>query len=106
MGGLDLVLAGSLLGEPAGLPGYVRINADRGHWSLTLRFGRMTRWITPEAWRSYLDRVPMEIQGMEQRVSFVEHRVNDMARAVRNDPDVESTLVGIGEEYMRRKLGL
>lgn len=105
MGGADIVLSGSVAGWSGDVPAHVNLNADRGRWSVSLRFGAMSRWITAAAWRSYLDGTPMRLEELEEQASFVGDRLREMADAYGTDPDAEATLVRIGREFMRRRLG-
>jgi hypothetical protein len=107
MGGYDLVLAGELPGKSGSVPVFVNFNSDRGGWSLSIRFGSAKKWGTPMDWRTYLDGVPAESEGMaesediEWDARFIRDRLGDMLEAAERDADIETTIYEIGANYMR-----
>lgn len=106
MGGIEVEMAGLVTDRSRKVSAAVNINADRGIWMLTLSFGDMNRGITPGAWKAYLDGESMEERSLAEQVSFIRDRIHEMAAAVKRNPKVESELIRVGDDFMRRKLGL
>lgn len=106
MGGVDVVMSGTISDRSRTVPAFVNINADRGRWMVTAKFAEMSRWITTAAWKARLDDEPMAEQDHAEQTAFIRDRIREMATAVDRDPDIESALIRIGEDFMRRKLGL
>ena len=84
----------------------VQLTADRGHWTVGVRFGSMNRFILPEAWEAYLDHAAMADPDADAQARFIQTRLAEAAAAVARDPDLEPELVRIGAEYMSRRYGI
>jgi hypothetical protein len=106
MGGIDVKMAGIVTDQSGKMPTTVNISADRGVWMLTVSFGDMSRGITPGAWKAYLDGESMEELSLAEQETFIQARIQEMAAAVNRDPNAESELIRVGEDFMRRKLDL
>lgn len=100
MGGVLLTLTGRSGPGPAA---WIEISGDRGQWVIKLRFDGMSRYIATQSWAAYLDSVGISEPDIEHQATFVESRLNEAALAYMANPDIESDLVRLGEEYMRRK---
>lgn len=83
----------------------VRLLSDRGEWSLAVAFGA-GEWIHPDVWEAYLDKFPLagDLSDLAHQIRFLRQRFDEISAA--SSPDVEDELAAIGEEYMRRRLGL
>ncbi|MEV4622117.1 hypothetical protein AB0J74_25830 [Asanoa sp. NPDC049573] len=102
MGGLEVILSGSIAGSTGSVPAEVDMSSDRGHSVVTVRLGEMEHWIIPGVWASYLDSIPVDIDP-ERATEFLGNRLSDMADAYLADDDIESKLVAIGEQFMRAR---
>ena len=100
MGGVSLTLTGRSGPGPAA---WIEISGDRGQWVIKLRFDGMSRYIATQSWAAYLDSVGISEPDIERQATFVESRLNDAVLAYMANPDIESDLVRLGEDYMRRK---
>jgi hypothetical protein len=105
MGGLRVVLRGPVRSADASLDAEVEITADRGNWTVALKFSGMSRFIDPRAWAAHLDGSEIGEPSVSEQARFVATRLVDAADALRADPSLEAALVRIGEEHMRRRLG-
>ena len=83
----------------------VEIVADRGIWSIALA-SSPDRWIHPDVWESYLEGFPLagDPSSLEHQIDFVQRNMPRIAATA--SPEVEEELGRIGEEYMRRRLGI
>jgi hypothetical protein len=63
----------------------------------------MSRYIAVQVWAAYIDNVSVSAPDVDQLAEFVENRLNDADMAYISNPELESNLVRIGEEYMRGK---
>lgn len=83
----------------------VRLLNDRGDWSIAVAFGD-GEWIHPDVWEACLENFPLagELSGLDHQVEFLQQRLPDMKSVA--GPEVERELRHIGEEYMRRSLGI
>ena len=106
MGAVLVRLRGRVPGSITHPAADVQISADRGQWTVALRFNGMSRFIDPRVWAAYLDAAPIDEPDVGQQAGFVATRLVDAAEAVHADPGLEAELVRMGEEYMRRQLGL
>jgi hypothetical protein len=105
IGGLQVTLRGPM--DSAGMPqSEVQISADCGHWTVGLRFAGMTRFIDPRVWTAYLDGTPIAEPDVSDQARFVGTRLSDAASVAAINRDIESELVQLGEDYMRRRLGM
>lgn len=106
MAALHVVLIGPVPGAASYPSAAVQISADRGHWTLALRFNGMSQFIDPRVWAAYLDDGAIDEPDVGQQAGFVATRLVEAAEAVKYDPALEPKLVRMGEEHMRRQLGL
>jgi hypothetical protein len=83
----------------------VEIVADRGEWSIALAFSP-DRWMHPDVWESYLEGFPLagDPSSLDHQIEFVQRNLSRIAATA--SPQVEDELARIGEEYMRRRLGI
>lgn len=105
MGGLRVVLRGPVLGVETSPDAEVEIVADRGRWTVALRFVGMSRFIDPRVWAAHLDGREIGEPDVAEQARFVGSRLVDAASAINADAELESKLVRLGEEHMRRRLG-
>ncbi len=106
MGGIELELQGSVLAKVSRVPTYIRISADRGHGALEIKFNGMTQWTTAGVWDAFLRNVPMEHQDLDQQTQYIQSNIHKMADDFLDTPHIESSLLRIEEEYMRKQLGV
>jgi hypothetical protein len=100
MGGVLLTMTGH---SGPGPVAWVEMSGDRGHWAIGLRFDGMSRSIPVPSWAAYLHSAEVRDGSAERQAAFLESRLDDAALAYLANPLVESQLVSLGEEYMRRK---
>lgn len=105
-GAVLVTLRGPLAGSIRHPSADVQISADRGQWTVALRFNGMSRFIDPRIWVAYLDDAAIDEPDVGQQAGLIATRLVDAAEAVHADPGLEAQLVRLGEEYMRRQLGL
>jgi hypothetical protein len=105
MGGLQMTLRGRVPGAEASSEAEVEIAADRGNWTVALRFAGMSRFFDPRVWAAHLDGSEIGEPDVAEQARFVGSRLVDAAGAVEADAGLESELIRLGEEYMRRRLG-
>ena len=103
MGGMRVTLNGTVLGSADCPRAQVQISADRGRWTVALKFENMSRSIDPRVWAAYLDSLPIEEPDVSQQATFIGERLVEAAEAVTANPDIEFTLVRLGEDHMRRR---
>src|SRR5690349_5539936 len=106
LGGLLLELQGPVKAGGQWLEAWVRISADAGNWSISVRFGDMSRWIWTQTWEAYLDGKDLGEPDVTRQASFVRHRMPEAALALRATPGAERELVRLTDSYLRRRLGL
>jgi hypothetical protein len=85
---------------------FVRISADLGHWSVSVRFEEMARWIWAQVWQAYLDGCELGEPNLDQQTTFVRTRLPEAGLALRARPGTERELVLLTDRYLRRRLGL
>ncbi len=100
MGGVLLTLTGHTGIGPAA---WIEVSGDRGHWAIRLRFEGMSRYIAVQVWSAYIDNVSITAPDIDKQAAFIEGRVGDAAMAYMANPDIETDLTRIGEQYMRNK---
>jgi hypothetical protein len=105
-GGLLLELQGSVNASGQWQESFVRISADAGHWSISVRFEGMTRWIWAQAWEAYLDGTELGEPDLGRQATFVRHRLPEAALILRAKPGAVHELVRLTDSYLRRRLGL
>lgn len=106
IGGLLLELQGPVNVSGQWLESYVRISADGGHWSISVRFEDMSRWIWAQAWEAYLDSAELGEPDLTRQASFVRYRLPEAALALHSKPGAERELIRLTDSYLRRRLGL
>jgi len=106
MGGLIVTLDRPVLGSAEYPRAQVQIAADRGQWTVALKFAGMSRFIDPRVWVAHLDAAPIGEPDVGQQAAFVGERLVEAAEAVKANPAIESLLVRLGQDHMRRRLGL
>jgi hypothetical protein len=84
-----LLLQGPVKSGGRWLEAFVRITAERGRWSIEVRFEGMSRWIPINTWLAYLDGGPgdTDLAGL---TSFVRFRLSEAAEVL--TPQVEREL--------------
>jgi hypothetical protein len=105
-GGLLLELQGPIRAGGQWLESWVRISADAGNWSISVRFQDMSRWIWTQAWEAYLDGIELGEPDVTRQAWFVRHRLHEAALAIQSTPGTERELVRLTDRYLRRRLGL
>lgn len=105
-GSLQLELQGPVKGGGLWVECFVRISADLGHWSISVRFEGMSRWIWTQVWEAYLDGSTLGEPDLDRQAAFVRHRLPDAAVAIRSEAAAERALIRLTEGYLRRRLGL
>jgi len=105
-GGLLLELQGPVKAGPQWVEAAVRISAELGHWSISVRFELMSRWIWTQVWEAYLDGVPLGDPDLNRQAVFVRDRLPDAALAIHTEAAAERALIRLTEGYLRRRLGL
>lgn len=105
MGGLLLTIKGPV-SDADRSEAEIQISADRGHWAIGLRFEGMSRFIDPRVWAAYLNQTPIGEPDVDRQASFVAERLADASKALKANPDLEGNLVRLGEDHMRRRLGM
>jgi hypothetical protein len=105
-GVLLLELRGPVKAGAQWVEGSVRISAERGHWSVSVRFEHMTRWIWAQAWEAYLDGGAPGEPDIHRQATFVRTRLPDAALAIYSEPAAERELIRLTESYLRQRLGL
>jgi hypothetical protein len=83
----------------------IRLLTDRSECSVAVSFSGRD-WIHPDVWESYLDDFPLagDLSALEDQVRFLMKRLMEITQ--RASPDVDAELLRIGDEYMRRRLGV
>jgi hypothetical protein len=104
--GLLLELQGPVKAGGQWVEAFVRISADGGHWSISVRFEHMSRWIWTQIWEAYLDGIELGEPDLTRQASFVRHRLPDAAVAIHSEAAAERALIRLTEAYLRRRLGL
>ena len=104
--GLLLELQGPVKAGAQWVEGFVRVSADRGHWSISLRFEQMTRWIWSQIWEAYLDGVELGEPDLKRQAQFVRYRLAEAALAIHTEAAAERALIRLTERYLRGRLGL
>src|SRR5260221_9962333 len=79
MGGLLLTLRGPVPDSGDHPVAEIQIAADRGQWTVALRFEGMSRFIDPRVWAAHLDSVAIGEPDVGQQASFVAKRLVDAA---------------------------
>lgn len=102
MGMVEVVLVGPASNDDSYPKAWVRISGDRGHWSLGLKFGEMSKFMVPWVWAAYLDDAEVVPVDLDQHAGFMTSRLAEAAQAVLTDRGLEATLVQMGREYMTR----
>jgi hypothetical protein len=102
MGGALVVLRGNVAGTPV----EVQISGDRGHWSVGFLFEGMEQPQAPWVWEHYLDGGELAPSDAERQADFVADRLDEVAAVLRSEPDAVRTVSRIGQNYMRRRLGM
>ncbi len=105
-GGMQLELQGPVNVNGQWQESFVRISADAGHWSISVRFEGMSRWIWAQAWEAYLNGAELGEPDLTRQTTFVRHRLPDAALALRAKPGAVRELVRLTDRYLRRRLGL
>lgn len=105
-GGQLLELQGPVKAGGQWVECFVRISATLGHWSISVRFEHMSRWIWTQVWEAYLDGVELGEPNLARQASFVRHRLPDAAVAIRSEAAAERELIRLTEGYLRQRLGL
>jgi hypothetical protein len=105
-GDLLLVLQGPVRAGEEWVETFVKISSDRGHWSIAVRFGDMSRWIWTQHWEAHLDRIEPGEPDVARQTALVRYRLAEAAGAIRSDPGVEQKLIRSTEIYLRNRLGL
>lgn len=103
---LLLELQGPVKAGAQWVEGFVRISADRGHWSISVRFEQMSRWIWSQVWEAYLDGVELGDPDLKRQAEFVRYRLPEAAAAIHTEAAAERALIRLTEGYLRRRLGL
>ncbi|MGI8808356.1 MAG: hypothetical protein ACR2KK_11025 [Acidimicrobiales bacterium] len=103
MGGLEVTLDGPVPGSADYPRAQVRISADSGHWMLALRCTGMSCFIDPRIWVAHLDAAPIGEPDVGRQAAFVGERLVEAAEAVAADSSIESTLVRVGQDHVRRR---
>ena len=104
MGGHHLVLVGKAGTPPGSVT--VDLSGDRGHYALQISAGSMTRLIDSRVWQAWLDASPISSPDIVSQVAFVVGRLDELADAANADEEIEGRLVRLGENHMRRLLGM
>lgn len=86
----------------------VRVLSDRGEWSLGLSFVGFDDWYHSDVLEAYLDDFPLagDLSDLAHQVEFIQQRLSEASERLAADPGAEKTLQVVGEEYMRRRLGI
>ena len=105
-GGLLLELHGPVKAGTQWVEAAVRISAEHGHWSISVRFEHMSRWIWTQVWEAYLDGVELGEPDLDRQAAFVRNRLPDAAMAIYAEDAAERELIRLTERYLRRRLGL
>ncbi len=105
-GGLLLELQGPVRAGAQWVDASVRISGEDGHWSISVRFEHMSRWVWTQAWEAYLDGTEPGEPDLARQAAFVRNRLADAAVAIFSDTGAERALIRITEGYLRRRLGL
>lgn len=96
-GGPQLVLQGPVRVAREWLEAFIRIAADNGQWSISVRFEGMSHWITVPAWAAYLDGPDLARLDLNRRARFVRYRLPEAAETIRTAPYAERELVQLAE---------
>lgn len=105
MGGVEIVLRSPPPTPPGQVSAEVQIAADRGRWTVGLRFDEMSRFIDPRVWAAHIDGGDIGPPDVDLQTRFVATRLADAAQAVRTESDIEVKLMRRGEDHMRHHLG-
>lgn len=105
-GGLLLELQGPVKAGAQWVEACVRISAERDHWSISVRFEHMSRWIWAQAWEAYLDGVGLGEPDIHRQVAFVRTRLPDAGLLAYSEPATERDLIRLTDDYLRKRLGL
>jgi hypothetical protein len=101
-GGRRLVLAGTVEGLARGDEVQVQISAEQNRWFIGLRLAGMADFVDARLWMAHLDGTPVEDCALSGQATFVASRLVDVATAAAGDPELESTLLRLGQEHNRR----
>jgi hypothetical protein len=105
-GGLLLELQGPVKAGGQWVEAFVRISAEVGHWSISVRFEPMSRWIWTQIWEAYLDGTELGEPDLTRQAAFVRRRLPDAAVAIHSEAAAERAMVRLTEGYLRQRLGL
>jgi hypothetical protein len=104
--GVMLVLQGPVKVGAEWVEAFVRISADRGRWSVAVRFEDTSRWVWTQSWAAFLDGCEPGEPDLERQVTLVRDRLAEAAAAVRAEPGSEHELNRVAENHLRKRLGL
>jgi hypothetical protein len=102
-GGRRVVLRGPVEESAAGDEVEVRIWAEQCRWSIGLRLDGMPDFVDARLWMAHLDGTPVEDCALSDQATFVASRLVDAATAAARDPELEATLLRLGQEHGRRQ---
>jgi preprotein translocase subunit SecD len=105
-GGQLLELQGPVKAGAQWVEASVRVSAEHGHWSISVRFEHMSRWIWAQAWEAYLDGVELGEPDVHRQSAFVRNRLADAALAIYTEAAAERELIRLTDGYLRQRLGL
>lgn len=106
MGGAVIVLDGAVSDNGDPVPVQVRLSGELGEWTVEFKLAGMADFQGSWVWLYHLDGEELGPTSIERQAEFVADRLPDVARALRADPGLEQKLSQLGQNYMRRQLGL